>query len=402
VQDFTPDLMSPTFKANPYPTYAYLRENQPVARFETPDAPPMWLITRYDEASRILKDPRFVKNYRMVMSAEQLAMLPEIPSLIQPLTRTMLDLDAPDHTRLRGLVHKAFTPSLVEQMRARVQEIADSLIDAVQDKGQMDVIADFAFPLPITVIAEILGVPAADRDKFRVWSKTIVDGDFGRDLETVVPHIVSFSDYLRAQFEERRRFPKNDLITALLQAEEQGDKLNEEELLSMVFLLLIAGHETTVNLIGNGLLLLLRHPDQLTRLRAEPGLLRTAIEEMLRCESPIEIATERYAREDIEIAGVTIPRGELVLVGLSAANRDPAQFENADTFDVTRVENRHLAFGQGVHYCLGAPLARLEGMIAITTLLRRLPHLKLAVEPEALVWRQSLIIRGLEALPVTF
>src|SRR5215211_3063422 len=322
------DLFDTAFKANPYPTYAELRSTAPIHRITLPDGRGVWLVTGYEDVLAIFKDERFVKDWRKVLTPEQLAQIPQIPRVMEPLSKHMLETDPPDHERLRALVSKAFTPRLIERMRPRIQAIADSLLDAVEDKGEMDLIDDYAFPLPITVIAELLGVPSEDRNKFRAWSDAAVSGNATAEyLEKVlVPHMQAFSDYLLGMFEEKRENPKDDLISALVRAEEAGERLSEDELLGMVFLLLVAGHETTVNLIGNGVLALLQHPDQMERLRAEPARLRTAVEELLRYAGPVETATERYAREDVTLAGVTIPRGSLVFAVLASANRDGRHF----------------------------------------------------------------------------
>jgi cytochrome P450 len=398
------ELFDPDFKANPYPTYARLRSEAPVYRVALPDGRGVWLVTRYEDVSAVLKDERFVKDWRNAMTPEQLAQMPPIPEVMKPLSRNMLDTDPPDHERLRSLVQKAFTPRLIERMRPRVQAIADALLDAVQDRGEMDLIDDYAFPLPIIVIAELLGVPAEDRNKFRQWSNAAVSGDTTQEYmeKVLLPHMQAFTDYLRAMFEEKRENPQDDLISGLVRAEEAGDKLSEDELLGMVFLLLIAGHETTVNLIGNGTLALLQHPDQLQKLREDPSLIKPAIEELLRYDGPVETSTERFAREDIDIGGTVIPRGEMVMVVLASADHDPERFTDPDTLDITRADNRHLAFGKGIHFCLGAPLARMEGQIAIDTLLRRMPELRLVDSPESLTWRPGMILRGLNGLPVEF
>jgi cytochrome P450 len=315
----------------------------------------------------------------------------------------MLDTDPPDNERLRALVSKAFTPCLIERMRPRVQEIADALLDAVQDKGEMDLIDDYVFPLPITVIAELLGVSAEDRDKFREWSDAAVSGDATQEYveKVLLPHMQAFTGYLRAMFEEKRKNPEDDLISALVRAEEAGDKLSEDELLAMVFLLLVAGHETTVNLIGNGMLALLQHPDQLQKLKDDPSLVKPAIEELLRYDGPVETSTERFAREDVRIGGTVIPRGEMVTVVIASADHDPERFPDPEVLDITRADNKHLAFGKGIHFCLGAPLARMEGQIAINTLLRRMPNLRLKDSPGSLKRRPDLVLRGLIGLPVS-
>lgn len=314
----------------------------------------------------------------------------------------MLDLDPPDHTRLRSLVHKAFTPGLVEQMRSRTQAIADELLDRVMSTGEMDLIGDFALPLPMTIITEILGVPAKDHGKFHKWSKAVVSLSSPNPTLRVLPGVWKFIRYLRQFFKLRRRDPQDDLVTALIKAEEAGDKLSEDELLAMVFLLLIAGHETTVNLIGNGTLALIENPNQMRKLQSELSLVKPAIEELLRYTSPVLTTTERYARENAMIHDVTIPQGEMTLGVIGSANRDENVFENPDELQITREPNRHLSFGQGIHFCLGAPLARMEAQIAFTTLLRRLPDLRLKNPPHTLRWRPSIFLRGLAALPVKF
>jgi cytochrome P450 PksS len=395
-------LASRAFKADPYPVFARFRAEAPVCRVRAPDPHPTWLVTRYEDVVALLKDERFIKDQRAALTPEQKARQPWIPSALRPLQHNMLDLDPPDHTRLRGLVHKAFTPRLVENLRGRVQEITDGLLDAVQARGRMELMRDFALPLPSIVIAELLGVPARDRHRFHRWSTALLMAPATTwGLLRVLPTVLAFMRYLRKLIAARRAVPSNDLAGALVQARESGDALSEDELLAMFVLLLIAGHETTVNLIGNGTLALLRHPDQLGRLREDPELIRPGIEELLRYDGPLLTATDRYAREDAEIGGVTIPRGERVFAALASADRDERQFENPDELDLTRDPNRHVAFGLGVHYCVGAPLARLEGQIAITTLLRRFPGLQLASPPDSLRRRPGLVLNSLEALPVT-
>ncbi len=396
------NIVSPQFKANPFPFLASLRTSQPVYRTSLPDKTPVWLITRYEDVAALLKDERFVKNRRTAMTREKLRKLPWVPPMFRPLERNMLDLDPPDHTRLRALVHKAFTPNLIGQMRDRIQILADDLLEGVARKGEMDLIDDYALPLPMTIITEILGVPTSDRDKFHKWSKAVVSLSSPNATLRVIPSVWMFIRYLRRFIKRRRLDPQDDLISALIQAEEAGDKLSEDELLAMVFLLLIAGHETTVNLIGNGMLALLDHPDQMEKLRRNPALIKTAVEELLRYSSPVFMSTERYAREDSRIQGVTIPCGGMTLGVIGSANRDESVFENADELSIAREPNRHLSFGQGIHFCVGAPLARLEAQIAINTLLRRMPDLKLSVATDSLRWRPSMILRGLEGLPASF
>ncbi|HEY2234288.1 MAG TPA: cytochrome P450 [Candidatus Angelobacter sp.] len=392
------DISSPLFKADPYSFYAQLRAEHPVFPVRLPDGQTAWLITRYDDALSALKDRRFSKD-KLNAGQKQ----PWIPAYFKPLARNMLDLDDPDHARLRGLVHKAFTPKMIESMRQGIESLTEKLLDAAQARGRMDLVRDYALPLPTAIIAQMLGVPAGERPKFHRWSSAIVSSQSSKwGAVWAIPYAFAFLRYIRKLISLRRNHPQNDLTSALAQAEEARDKLNGDELLSMIFLLLIAGHETTVNLIANSALALLRHPDQMEKLRCDPSLIEPAVEELLRFEGPVETATERYALEDVLISGSTIPRGALVYVVLASANRDERQFENPDRLDITRQNNRHLAFGQGIHYCLGAPLARLETQIAINALLRRSPHLQLEVPVTEVRWKKGLVLRGLESLPVRF
>jgi cytochrome P450 len=396
------NIVSAEFKADPFPFFAVLRASEPVYRTTLPDKTPLWLLSRYDDVAALLRDERFKKNRRHALTKEQLRKLPWTPPMFRPLERNMLDLDPPDHTRLRSLVHKAFTPSLVEQMRSRTRAIADELLDRIVWTGEMDLIKDFALPLPMTIITEILGVPRKDHDKFHKWSQAVVSLTSPSPTLRVLPSVWKFIRYLRQFFKLRRRDPKDDLVSALIKAEEAGDKLNEDELLAMVFLLLIAGHETTVNLIGNGTLALIENPNEMNKLLSEPSLVKPAVEELLRYTSPVFTTTERYAREDTTIHGVTIPQGEMTLGVIGSANRDETAFENPNELQITREPNRHLSFGQGIHFCLGAPLARMEAQIAFTTLLQRVPNLRLTKPSSSLHWRPSIFLRGLAALPLKF
>jgi cytochrome P450 len=398
-----PDLASPRFKANPYPFYARLREEAPVWRTSVtlPDRRTAWLVTRYDDVAGVLKDGRFAKDPLNALDPDEQIKQPWVPGFLKPLERNMLDLDEPDHRRLRALVSKAFTPRLIERLRGRIEAICKELLDVMNSGGSAELVRDYALPLPATVIAELLGVPASDHRRFHRWSNRIVSVSSGRDVWRALPAALAFVRYLRKMIRRRRISPEDDLISALVQAEEAGDRLSEDELLAMAFLLLVAGHETTVNLIASGTLALLQHPEQMEKLQGDPSLIKPAVEELLRYTSPVEIATERYAREDLEISGTQIPPGGLVLGVLGSANRDEEQFANPDDLDLARDPNRHLAFGRGgVHNCLGAPLARMEGQIAITALVHRFPEMRLAVEPKSLRWRHSLFLRGLEKLPV--
>ncbi|GHO98562.1 cytochrome P450 [Reticulibacter mediterranei] len=395
-------LTSPAFKANPFPAFALLRADDPVHQINLSDGQRVWLITRYQDADIVLRDERFVKERLKhgLLSWEQ----PHLPGPVGKLmNQILLNIDPPDHTRLRQLLTLSFTPRLVEQWRGRIQEITDELIDAIEGQGVMDLIDQFAFPLPIRVISEMLGVPAKDSAQFRTWSNVIAEaiGD-PLALQQAGDQFQAFHTYLLALIEEKRQKPEDSLLSRLIQAETEGDRLSLGELVSMVFLLLIAGHETTVNLIGNGMLALLEHPDQMTLLKQNPALIKTAIEEFLRYRGSLMLSTPRWASADVLLGGKLIRRGDQVLVALVAANRDGETFTEPDTLDITRQENRHLAFGKGIHYCLGAPLARLEGQIALGTLLRRLPHLRLESDREALVWRPGSMILGLRHLPVVF
>ncbi|WP_420866408.1 cytochrome P450 family protein [Carbonactinospora thermoautotrophica] len=395
--DVVLEPFSPQFKANPHPTYAALRDHDPVRRVTLPSGLPAWLVTRYEDVKAVLADPRLSKDVRRFPDPGRYLVAADLRETI---SRHMLNADPPDHTRLRKLVSKAFTPRRVEALRPRVQQITEELLDRMAPLGRVDLIDAFAFPLPVTVICELLGVPVEDRDEFRVWSNVIIEGvGAGDRFESAVR---AMDKYLRELVEAKRRSPGDDMLSDLIAAREEGDRLSEGELTSMAFLLLVAGHETTVNLIGNGVYLLLTHPDQLALLRSDPGLLPSAVEEFLRYEGPAETSTLRFATEPIEIGGVTIPAGEVVLVALASANRDGRRFADADRLDITRGDSQHLAFGHGIHYCLGASLARLEGQVAIGELLARFPDLALAVPPEELAWRPGTLIRGLRELPVTY
>jgi len=396
------NIASPAFKANPFPFYARLRAEAPVCRMTLPTRETAWLITRYDDAAVVLRDERFVKDTINALTPKQAANQRWFRKVFKSLKRNMLNRDPPDHTRLRGLV-KAFSPRLIEQMRGRIEKLTNDLLDAVQSRGRMDLIRDYALPLPATVIAELLGVPVQDRHAFHRGTNAIISaGSSTWAMLNAMPSAWWLIRYIRKLVKKRRADPRDDLVSALARAEEAGDTLSDDELTAMVFLLLAAGHETTVNLIGNGILALLEHPEQMEKLRNDPTLIRPAVEEFLRYTSPVEMATERYTREDVTLAGVTIPRGEMVFAVIASANRDERQFVDPDRLDVTREPNKHLAFGLGPHFCLGAPLARLEGQIAINTLLRRAPDLRLTVPPAATRWRRGLLLRGLESLPVAF
>ena len=384
-----------------------MREHDPILRQAGLDGEtPIWFLTRYEDVvAMLLDDERFVLDPALALTPEELEAQPSpIPSELNELiNRHVLTTDGDDHRRLRRLVAKAFTPKMVEQLRPRIQVIADVLIDDIEEKGEADLVDSYAFPLPIIVIAELLGIPAEDRDRFRVWSNTFVSPSLGEDaLDVFLEHTQQFLTYLTQLFERRRADPADDLVSALLQAEEQGDSLKENELFSMMILLIIAGHETTVSLIANAVLALLTHPEELERLRRDPALVSAAVEELLRYESPVERTITRWAATDVELGGRSIERGELVIAVLGSANRDASRFPNADKLDLDREDVRHVGFGRGKHFCLGAPLARIEAEIALTTLLRRLPGLRLATEPGELAYRPIPLFRSLVALPVAW
>lgn len=389
-------------KADPFPFYARLRADAPVfpVMMTTRGTQRAWLVTRYADVLAVLKDDeRFVKDRHNAMTAEQLRKAPRLPPIFRSLERNLLGLDGADHDRLKALVHRAFTPRMVEQLREQTQRQVDAALDRAEWKGDMELLNDFALPVPLAIIGRMLGVPEDDEARFARWARAFLSIST-RNLLLVIPSILRFINYPRTLIKLRRARPADDLLSALIQAREGSDALSDDEIVAMVVLLLTAGHETTVNLIASGTLTLLQHPEQLARLRAEPGLIASAVEEIVRYAAPVETVTERYAREDVTIAGTTIPKGELVLAVLASANRDAAQFPDPDTFDIARERNRHLGFGHGMHYCLGAPLARMEGQIALGTLIRRAPHLRLNVAPDRLRWRSSFLVRGLEALPV--
>lgn len=392
------------FKADPLPACARLRAERPVVRRPVPFAEGhAYIVTRYAEAAEVLRDERFVKNVRTARDPGDLRM-PWAPRALRPLQHTMIDRDGAEHRRLRGLVQEIFGPRYMAALEPRITEVVAGLLDRLGTLPSPDLVEHFALPLPLTVIAEVMGVGEADRMRFRRWVGTLLGARPSRRptfrMLAKLPDVYAMMGFLRRLVRERRADPRDDLISRLAEPDASGDRLDEDELVAMVFILLIAGYETTVNLIATGTLLLLRNPDELDRLQADPGLIGPAVEELLRLACPADHASERYAAEDVEIGGVLIPRGSLVLVGVISANTDGARFADAERLDLGRTDNRHLAFGLGPHYCLGAPLARLEGRIAIGGLVERFPRMRLAVPPERLRWRSGIILRGLRSLPV--
>lgn len=387
------------FIQNPYALYQRLRADEPVREAVMPRGLKVWVVSRYADAREALANPALHKDMRQAQDLirRHSPTGGEGQLFGQDLIAHMLNSDPPDHTRLRNLVVKAFTTRRVELLRPRVEEITEDLLTAMAGQDRVDLVDAFAFPLPVTVICELLGVPRDSQDEFRAWSTTMLSAG---KAEKVAAAGQAMAAYLHQLIAAKRSAPADDMLSALVLAHDDGDRLTEVELVSMAFLLLIAGHETTVNLIANGVLALLRDPDQLAALRADPALLPGAVEEFLRYDGPVNHATLRYTTEPVEIGGVPIPEGEFVVVSLSSANRDTNRFPDADHLDITRPAGGHLAFGHGIHFCLGAPLARLEGQIAIGTLLDRFPDLTLDTDPANLRWRHTTLLRGLESLPV--
>jgi cytochrome P450 len=392
----------PLLFANPYPLFSRLRLEEPVCWCETLGC---WLITRYDDVVSALRDLRF-SSLRVDPLMNQLpaAISQRVTGLRQHLTKLMGASDPPYHTRVRSLVNKAFTPRVVEEMRPRIQGIVNDLIDQVLEADHLDVIRDLAFPVPVIVIADILGLPASDRDQFKRWSDDIV-GILGAGRATIEraelaqQSVLEAKRYLFGIVTERRRQPRHDLISTLIAAEEQGEKLTEEELLASIVGLLVGGHETTTNLIGNGTLALLRSPGQLALLRNDPSVIVACVEELLRYDSPVPRA-ERVAIADIELCGKKIIKGQRVFLMIGSANRDPHQFLEPDSLDIRRHPNRHIAFGAGIHVCVGAPLARAESQIALQTLVQRVPGLALVAQK--LEYHQNFAVRGLKSLQIVY
>lgn len=388
------DFGTREFLRDPYTSYRRLQENAPVYWMSFRSGMGgMWLVSRYDDVMALLKDSRISKDFSLVASEEELT----------PIDRSMLFRDPPDHTRLRGLVNMAFTPRRIEQLKPRILALIDGFLDDMAQKGKVDFVAELAFPLPVAVIAEMLGVPREDGERFNAWSRAFIQGTDGarvtpESAEASMRAGLALDGYLSELIEQRRRHPQEDLISALIRARDGGESLSDTELLGTCVLLLIAGHETTVNLLGNGLLTLLRHPQQMALLRDRPDLIDSAVEEMLRYESPVQRGTGRFTTASLEIAGQKIEAGQQVSALFGAANRDATRFPEPDRFDIRRKSNRHLAFGFGIHFCLGAPLARAEATLAFPRLLHRFERMKLMdKEPE---WQENTFMRGLRRLRV--
>ena len=400
------DPYDPAWVADPYGVYAALRRDNPVHR----NALGFWVFTRHADCLAVLRDRRSSSDGRNVDGGSVVPLRADEfgprsgPETMLAEMAPFLFRDPPDHTRLRGLVQKAFTPRVVEGLRPRVEEICDELLDAALARGEADLVADYAYPLPVQIIVEMLGVPAEDHEQFRVWSDALargLDPDFLLPPEAVQQRlgaILSFVQYFASLIEQRRTRPGEDLLSRLIAAEEQGDVLTQGELLSTCILLLVAGHETTVNLVSGGALALMEHPDQLARFRDDLSVMRSGVEEMLRFVPPVQL-TGRVALEDMEVGGARIAAGEFSMLLIGSANRDPDAFDDPDTFDVGRADNNHLGFGFGIHHCLGAPLARLEAQIALPALLRRARRLERTTDQ--LLYKENIVLRGLQALPVS-
>jgi len=390
-----------SFAADPYAFYELLRTERPVTQAQVLAEPPFWLVTRYEDVRTGLADPRLVKDTARVVAALR-ELYGTVPDTGVDLHDHMLNSDPPKHTRLRKLVTKAFTARAIAGLRPRIEALAVELVEAfaarlAAGEPSVDLIDAVAFPLPMTVICEILGIPDDHRGEFREWTHGVLSPTSPQQYTAAS---AAMRDYLVGLVADKRARPGGDILSAVVAPDENGDRLSDVEATGMASLLLVAGHETTVNLIGNGVLTLLRNPGQWERLRAAPALLPDAVDELLRLDSPVNVATIRFTAEPLTIGGTTIPAGETVLLAIGSANRDPEVFERPDELDLERPRGAGLAFGHGIHYCLGAALARLEGEIAFRTLLDRLPTLALAVDPDDLSWQQSLLIRGLERLPV--
>jgi len=370
------NLNSDHFYQNRYDVYEYLRDHEPVSRGKVSFFLNLWLVARYEDCVRVLTDPRMIRNKSKITGGGRLPF--PMPKSVQRLAISMIYEDDPEHRRLRNLVHKAFTPRSLRKISGRVEALTHELLDKAE--GEVDLMTAYSLPIPVTVIREMLGVEQRDMDELRNSITALTDGLSGITiLKTFFLDMPKSTRFIEKMIERKRAEPADDILTGLIQAEEDGERLTQDELIAMVYLLIIAGYETTVHLITNGVVTLLKHPEQMERLRAEPELMESAVEEILRYSGPIEGTKPFYPTEDITFSGVTIPRGEMVMPLLGAANRDPRQFENPDVFDITRTPNRHLGFSQGIHYCLGAPLARMETQIALKTLLERKPNLRLTV-----------------------
>ncbi|MGH0924484.1 cytochrome P450 family protein [Bacillus pacificus] len=396
------NLASAQFKEDAYEIYKESRKKQPILFVNQVEIGKEWLITRYEDALPLLKDNRLKKDWTNVFSQDTKNMYLSVDNS-DHLTTHMLNSDPPNHSRLRFLVQKAFTPKMIAQLDGRIQRIADDLIGDIERKGTLNLVDDYSFPLPIIVISEMLGIPKEDQAKFRIWSHAVIASpETPEEIKETEKQLSEFITYLQYLVDVKRKEPKEDLVSALILAESEGHKLSARELYSMIMLLIVAGHETTVNLITNTVLALLENPNQLQLLKDNPKLIDSAIEEGLRYYSPVEVTTARWAAEPFQIHHQTIQKGDMVIIALASANRDETVFENPEIFDITRENNRHIAFGHGSHFCLGAPLARLEAKIAITTLFKRMSDLQIKGDRKDIKWQGNYLMRSLEELPLTF
>jgi len=393
-------LSDPQFKADPYTVYAQLRAEAPVCRVSGMPRP-MWLVTRYDDVLSVLKDERLASSRTNAPAPDAGFVERLILGAYRLMLQNMVSSDEPDHARLRRLAQKAFSPRSIERLRGRIQSLTHELLDRLAGGSQWDMVADYALPLPATIIAEILGVPVSDRERLHRWLAPL--SGFGTGITPVLKMTPGFRAairYIRSLIKLRRQEPQDDLISALVAEKEAGDLHTEDELVSMILLLLAAGQDTTTNLISSGTLALLENPLEMEKLRAQPHLIPLAVEEFARYCSPVDFANVRWTRCDVTVGGVEIPKGETVLAALISANRDEAQFDHPEALDIAREPNRHVTFGPGIHHCLGAFLARMEAQIAFTTLMERTSELRLAVSRHEVRLRPSLLLRGLESLPV--
>ncbi|NGO06592.1 cytochrome P450 [Streptomyces sp. HC44] len=386
------------FEQDPHALYDVLRSEAPVREIIAPGGTKVWLVTRYDDAKSVLNDNRLSKNIEAGQKVIQRHTDGETGMVFaSELAAHMMNADPPDHTRLRKQVNKVFTQRAVEKLGPRIEEITTELLDAMEGHDEVDLMRALAYPLPMAVICELLGVPSDDQERFKGWVPTQLSGG---DPESMAQATTALLGYLYELIESKRSEPADDLLTGLVRSSDDG-KLNTQELVSMAFLLLVAGNETTVNLIGNGAYALLRHPDQLAALRADRSLMPGTVDELLRYESPVNTSSLRFTTEPIEVGGVVIPEGELVVVALTSANRDESQFPDAASLDIHRQASANLSFGHGIHYCVGAQLARLEAQIAFDRLFDRFPHIRLAADPTDLRWQPGTALRGLRSLPVS-
>ncbi len=400
-----PDLTSKEFASNKYEYYKWMRQEAPVARckYVTGRA---YVVSRYEDCVVLLKDPRVIRDNRTIDTSTPLlpSFIP-LPKSTELILHSMIGSDEPDHKRLRSLVHQAFTRKSMSELSDRIDRLTNTLLDKAEAKnkaeGSVDLKEAYALPIPVTVIQEMVGVADEDMPRFYEGIEAIVKGFSGvRIILTMLWDVPRLSNLIRELIDKKRENPGNDMLTGLIQAEEEGQKLSEDEIVSMVFLIIAAGYQTTVHLITNGAIALLQHPEQLAKLRASPDLIESAVEEILRFTSPVYLTELAYAREDMEIRGVSIPKGEVVTACIGSANHDPAVFENPEVFDIERSPNKHIGFGSGIHACLGAPLARMEAKIALTNLIKRNPNLRLAIDPSELECETTPGIHSYKQLPV--